>query len=366
MDLAERQRRRSAPVLACGAAALAIVGLARAARAGPEAPPADRPLVEALRVEPNACLDREALAKHIAGWIHAERIDRRIEVAVSGSPSAPGGVGLTLLRDGQVVGERRFTTLDVPCDEARAAIGLAIAVAIDNTLLQALRTEPPPPASPPPPPTSPPPPSPPVAEPPPSPPLPVPAPPREARPREALGLGASLDFVGMLGPLPSLVAGLSPAFELMPHRNFELRVAGLATTGSSFALGTGSVSAAIFAGRVDACAAFQLGPRAEGARLAAIRIHACGGHLGGIVHTSVAAGLDASPAPNSPWVSAALRFDARVALTSRFGLQLALDALAPLTRTDVEATRSDGTIADTRPLAPVGVAIGFGPHFIFR
>ncbi len=275
---------------------------------------------------------------------------------MSGDPSSPGGVGLTLLRDGQVVGERRFTTLDVPCEDARAAIGLAIAVAIDNTLLQALRTEPPPP-----PPASPPSLSPPVAE----PPVPAPAPPREA-PVAGVGLGASLDVIGILGPLPSLAAGFSPAFELMPHRSFELRVAGLATTGSTFTLGTGSVSAAIFAGRIDGCAAFHRGPRAEGARLAAIRIHACAGLLGGIVHTSVVAGLDASPAPNSPWVSAALRADARVALTSTFGLELALDALAPLTRTEVEATRSDGAVADTRPLAPVGVAVGFGPHFIFR
>jgi hypothetical protein len=341
-----------APLRPCGlssgvSVALAILGLARAAGAQP----VDRPVVEALRVEPNACLDREALARHIAGWIHTDRIDRRIEIAVSGSPSAPGGVGLTLLRDGQVVGERRFTTLDVPCEEARAAIGLAIAVALDNTLLQDLRVEPPPP-------------------PPAPPPAPAPAPPVPAAPPPApgahLGLGMSLDAVGMLGPLPSLVAGVSPAFELTPHGMFDLRLAGLATSASTFPVGTGSVSAAIFAGRVDACAAFQLGPHAEGARLAALRLHACGGLLAGVIHTSVAAGLDPSPSPTSPWVSAALRFDARVALTPIFGLELAVDGLVPITRTEVEATLADGTVVDTHPLFPVGVAVGFGPHFIFR
>jgi hypothetical protein len=339
--------------LSKGPAALAILCVARAAGADP----VERPVVEALRVEPNECLDRDALARHVVGWIHRDRIDRRIEIAVSGAPSSPTGVGLTLLRDGQVVGERRFTTLDVPCEDARAAIGLAIAVAIDNTLLQDLRADPPPPPPAPPP----------VAELPPPPPPPAAAPPREAIGAGAgPGLGMSLDFVGMLGPLPSLVAGLSPAFELTPHRMFEIRIAGLATSASTFAVGTGSVSAEIFAGRVDACAVFQLGPRAEGARLSAIRLRGCAGLLAGIVHTSVAAGLDPSPSPNSPWVSTALRFDARVALAPRFGLQLAVDALAPLTRTDVDAALMDGTVVDRRPLAPVGIAVGFGPHFIFR
>ncbi len=104
-------------------------------------------------------------------------------------------------------------------------------------------------------------------------------------------------------------------------------------------MGTGSVSAAIFAARIDACAAFQLGPRAEGARLAAIRIHACGGLFGGIVHTSVVAGLDTLlPPPNSPWVSAALRADARARVALDVEVRagaLARRALALLTRTDV-------------------------------
>ncbi len=70
-----------------------------------------------------------------------DRLDRRIEVLDSGSPSAPGGVTVALRRDGVIAGERRFESLHAPCSEARAAIALAIALAIDGTVLHALVVE---------------------------------------------------------------------------------------------------------------------------------------------------------------------------------------------------------------------------------
>jgi hypothetical protein len=176
----------------------------------------------------------------------------------------------------------------------------------------------------------------------------------------------SLELVAMAGPLPSVVVGVAPAFELILHRSFELRLSGLATTESTFAIGGGRVGAALYAGRLDACAAFPLGSRLDAARLATLRLHACAGVLAGALRTSVVAGLDPSPSPSAPWASAALRFDARVALTPRFGLTLALDALVPLVRSDVVVTLIDGTVADAHPLAPVGVAVGLGPHLLFE
>jgi hypothetical protein len=317
--------------------------------------PADRPVVEALRVEADACLDREALAAHVVAWIHRDRIDRRIEIAVRGGPGSPEGVGLTVLRDGAVVGERRFEIAHVPCEEGRAAIGLAIALAIDNTLLGSLG-----PSDPPAPPNESPAPAPPSS--------PVPAPPPPAPPSPSpIGLGMSLDLVGVAVLLPTVVGGVAPAFELIPHRRFEIRLSGLLTfPESTFALGGGRVGAAIYAGRLDACAAFHLGARIEAERLSTIRLHACAGVLAGALHSGVVSGLDPSPSPTAPWASAALRFDARVAITRRLGLALSVDALVPLVRPEIDATTVAGTVVDAHPLAPAGVAVGLGPHVLFQ
>jgi hypothetical protein len=340
--------------------ALVWTGPARA-----QDPPADRPVAEALRVAPDACLDRDRLAAHVAGWIHRDRLDRRIAIDVARDEGPSGGVTLTLIRDDQVVGERRLAIPGVPCEEARAAVGLAIAVAIDNTLLQSLQEGAPPPALPS------------VAA--PTLPLPVTAsrtappspdpheePPADPVPRapQRTGLGMSIDVAAMAGPLPSLVFGVAPAFEIVPHPRIEIRLGALATTPSTFSLGTGRVAAEIFTGRADGCAVLPVGaPRAARPPL---RLHLCAGLLAGAIHTSVVSGLAPSPSPTAPWVAAALRFDVRVALTERLGLRLAVDGLAPLTRPDVEATLPDGTVADTHPLAPAGFAVAIGPHVIFR
>jgi hypothetical protein len=176
----------------------------------------------------------------------------------------------------------------------------------------------------------------------------------------------SLDLVAMAGPLPSVAFGVAPAFELIFHRSFQLRLSGLATTETDFALGSGRVGAALFAGRFDACAAFHLGPHRDAARLATLRLHTCAGLLAGALRTSVVAGLDPSPSPTIPWASAAFRFDARVALTPWVGVTLALDMLVPLVHADVEATLRDGNVVDTHALAPIGVAVGIGPHLLFE
>ncbi len=194
-------------VLACSAAALAILGLARAARAvDPRRRPAERPVVAALRVGP------ERVPRSRGAGAARRRLDP------SGSDRPPhrdrGERGSIVVRGGRS-GSRSCatvrwsesaasTTLDVPLRgrPARRDPWLAIAVAIDNTLLQALRTEPPPPppglAS-----TS-------VAArrraPPPSHrPLPAPAPPRGGAPsrgarRRARRIGS--DLIGILGAAP--------------------------------------------------------------------------------------------------------------------------------------------------------------------
>ncbi len=69
-----------------------------------------------------------------------------------------------------------------------------------------------------------------------------------------------MDVLALMGVLPTVVAGVAPAVELVPHRHLEVRLSGLASfPESAFALGNGQVGASVFAGRLDGCAAFHFG-----------------------------------------------------------------------------------------------------------
>ncbi len=125
-------------------AAALITAPARAEEAAPlappapPAPPATVPIAAALRIGPNACFDAASLAPVLARWLQRDVIDRRIVVEVTGQPDTPEGLVLRVRRDGQLVGERRFPSLSAPCEEVRAAVGLAAALAVDATVLESL------------------------------------------------------------------------------------------------------------------------------------------------------------------------------------------------------------------------------------
>jgi hypothetical protein len=333
--------RALARAIRTGAAALAMVSVAMARPARAEAPEA--PIAEVLRVEPNACFDAAALVPHVASWLGRATVDRRIAVEVRGQPRSAEGIDLTVRRDGLVVGGRRFPRLEAPCEEVRAAVGLAVSLAIDATILDALAA-PRPPAPP-----TPPPPSPPV----PTPPTPTPAPPPA---RAFPGVSAALEAAAVYGALPGPVAGAAPAANLALSPRFELRFSGLFTAESSTRLRLRTVSSALAAGRIDACAAFPVG---------LARGRACMGALAGQLRTDTT-GPTFTYSPAAPWVAAAVRFDLRVPFTAQIGAVLSTDILVPFLRANLEVLDASGATAASRRLSPVGGSLGIGPSFIFR
>lgn len=324
---------------ACFTAAIVLLA-ASAGRAEPPPAPVERPVVEALRVEQNACFDATTLAPHVRAWIGHDGIDRRIAVELRGAPDSADGLQLTVLRDGRAVGGRRFGRLDVPCTEVRAAVGLAIAVAIDATLLDALAAPPPAPAAPRPPPAD----TPPRAPPPPA-----------QTARRAQRLGASVDVIALLGALPSPALGVAPSFELLPSERIHVRIGGLVTTSSKAALAVGSVSASILAARVDVCPAFFFGQT---------RLRACAGVAGGRLAIT-GAGYSPSYAPSAPWVAPILRVDLRLPLASWIGVVIGVDGFVPVMRARLDVVDEAGNVTASELLSPAGAAFGFGPEVLF-
>src|SRR4051794_38765491 len=138
----------------------AVVALAsKSSRAG-GMPAATHRLSEAIQIEPGPCLEARPMLDRIGLWLGREELDARLEGTIR---IDRGDLVFALLREGKPLGERRFTRRPSDsCAQWTTAVSLAIAVALDSTLLQSLGVWPPvaPPAVVPPLPGAPPPPAP--------------------------------------------------------------------------------------------------------------------------------------------------------------------------------------------------------------
>lgn len=119
-------------------AAILVLSVARAGRAAPI------PLERTIQVTPGrTCLDEERLEGHVRAWLHATEVDAGVRVLVRGDAERPDAAEFRIVRSG-VARVRRFDALPSGCEETHAAMGLAIALALDATLLQRIATLAPP------------------------------------------------------------------------------------------------------------------------------------------------------------------------------------------------------------------------------
>jgi hypothetical protein len=123
----------------------ALVTLAPAALAAESAPV---PLAVENAVELHAgqtCLEESRLEGHVLAWLGRTTVPATVHVIVQGDERRPGVAEFTITR-GKTVSVRRFDALPAGCEEAHAAVGLAIALAIDaNVLRRIAELAPPPP-----------------------------------------------------------------------------------------------------------------------------------------------------------------------------------------------------------------------------
>jgi hypothetical protein len=288
---------------------------------------AKRPLAQAIELDEDSCFERELLGSEVSRWLGHAELDERISISVRpGAGGNAGSVAFSILRDGQVVVDRRLEHAGAPCSELRRAVALAIAIALDSTLVEARPQPAPAPAAP-------------------APLAPLPA--KAAPSRDALLGPFAGAFLGLL-PRPTWGAGLELSIPLL--RPVDLRLAGFVSGEQSIELGSGRGDLRLAAGRLDGC--FVRQP-------SSVRFRACAGAAFGSL---AAQGRDYSEAraPNLLWATAAARLDLRLALGRSVGASLALDGWVPLSRPILDVRASDGGILSERRLPAAGASLSMG------
>jgi hypothetical protein len=316
------------PWLALGVLALAAViqpavmpGRARAAEAA-------RPLREAITVEPGAtCLDAATLVEQVQSWVGGDTLDADVVVDVRGNPDQPRVVGFRMLRGGQVLAVRRFDPGPSRCEQLHAVLGLAIAMALNASLVEDLaRTA-----------------------------IPAPRPPPVGAPPEPPPPWAiAADALVAVAVLPDPALGVQARIEraLTPTFRARLDLLAVLAPGETFDGASGHFETWLLAPRLDLCAGFDLAPR--------VRTRACMGMSAGALH---AQGY-LYPSPGSTfirWLAVANELGVAVDLSRHWSIDASAALILPVARNSIVLRDYSGNVLQQRDLAPVGWIFGLGP-----
>lgn len=275
------------------------------------------------------CLQGE-LGPYVAVWLR-EPAGPGVFVRVTVDDPRRHALTFTVLRGGAPAAERHLVLGRAPCQDIRTALSLAIAIAIDDSLLEALTgvhveatpRAPPPLPPPPPPPTR-----------------------RWAIPAEGYVFS---------GVVADVSGGLGLGVEFGPWRWLDLRSSFVFLIPQESPLGAGHASIGGALGRVDVCGRKALAER--------FVVRACAGGLFG-ARFAAGRGFDDPRGTNVGLATFAARLEAGFVLVPRsLELRVGADGYAFLTRPSLFATDTTGrTIAEKvfDPLgwsASVGVAI---------
>jgi hypothetical protein len=265
-------------------------------------------------------------------------VDARIAVEVRGEG---GVVSFVVRRDNQDPAVRTFDRLPVVCADRRKAVALAIALAIDSTLLDSLGEPPAPPASGPQPAT---------------PPAPSPPPARAAADSRRLHIRGTLIGGALFKVLPKSAYSVYAGAELGWGDVFDLRLGALGTSTTQSDIRSGTADAALWAARIDGCV-----PLASGV----VWPRACAGTAAGAVHAS-GRGFQTSLNPNVPWASAIVRLDARVRLGAAMALEAGVDGSLAVLRPELAVLSPQSAVVESDRLPLLGAAATVGAVFFFR
>lgn len=316
-------------------------------------------VADALVVEPGAtCLEHDRLSEQVVGWLGADALDPRLTVVVEGDDIEVRTLRFTLRDRGRVLAEREFSPGPSRCDDLHAVVALAIALAVDATVLETTG----------------------VAEPEPQPePRPEPEPQPEPQPEPKLetspdepvpGSPAHVDLSSppprweLRGQLRGLLAyGVPPevggggmlGLELSHKSLVDLQLGVQATSSGSERIDGGRLAVTLVGGRVDAC----VGPR-----IGEIRPRGC---LGLLVGSALAEGQGFSTDYRValPWAAGTFGGDVRVGLTPRVRLSFGLEGLVTVVR-PVFDLREGPEARTLRELPRFGALFGVGLVIVLR
>ncbi|MCX4242667.1 hypothetical protein [Paraliomyxa miuraensis] len=291
-----------------------------AASAAPEAAPDDdaAAIADALSVDPGAtCLEHDRLSEQVVTWLGRDALDPRLTVVVEGDPTEVRTLRFTLRDRGVVIAERAFDPGPSSCDDLHAVVALAIALAVDATVLEsvgigATAVPSPPPAPSEPPPTF-------EPDPAPEPAAALVQPLLDLDPPPVPAWGLRLDARGLLGinTPPTVAGGAMVGLDASWRERVDLHLGAMATTAAPRSIGGGTLAVTLLAARLDVCGGPQLGR---------VRPRGCLGTRAGNAMAQ-GRGFEQNGRAVLPWLAMAARGDVRVTLHRRVALGLGLEGL---------------------------------------
>jgi len=306
---------------------------------------------DALTVDAGAtCLEHDRLSEQIVGWLGSDEIDPRLAIHVEGDANDERSLRFTLHDRDEALSERVFRPGPSRCDDLHAVVALAIAMAVDATVVESVVPEPEPEP-------------PPELKPQPEPkPLPesevsaVPPEPLDLKPRTpAWELRGHLRGVLAYGAPPDVGGGAQLGLELGWNDLVDLQLGVMATSAGARPVDGATLAVTLVAARADGC----VGPR-----LGQIRPRACLGMLAGSA-LGEGRGFQRDYRAHLPWLAAALGADVRVALVPRVRLWFGLEGLATVVR-PVFDLREESEVRTLRELPRFGAIFGVGLVVVLR
>jgi hypothetical protein len=311
-------------------------------------------LSQAMEVEPgpHGCLDGERLATQTGIWLERSTIDARVRVRAIADPTRRDRVHFSIERDGEVILDRPFEPVPPDCEATHAALGLAVAIALDATVLQPFAEVH-------------------EASAPPS----TPVESEEVTPDSGPG-GVAVDGTGV--PMPdrgtktarpvsvsvqaAASAGLTPLASvggrldgtIMLGKIAQLRLGAMAQAGFPVAVGPGRARVTLLAGRVGTCL--------TGAR-ARTRIGGCASGWVGAAGVS-GRGYETELSSFKPWVAAALGPTLMTPVGRGAALVVDAELVVPLFKPRLVVRDAEtGAVGAARTLPPVGGVVAVGVAF---
>jgi hypothetical protein len=319
-----------------GLALLVLIALAAPLEAQPE-----RGLAGALTIESDdPCLTRDALIEAIAMWLGRTSVPADLGITVG---QAGGDVSARFVVHiaGAPAAERSFAVLPAACPDRRAALGLAIALAIDHAVLEGLGIVTPEPAK---------------AVAPPSPPAPSKSVvlPRPAPRHVGLSFEAGVALLGAVLPHAAPAGRVAVELELGPLR---VRAGALATLEQTFRVGSGRTDAALVAASLEACLARAFAHLAAGA---------CLGSAAGQLRAEGSRDFAAAREARLPWAAASAGLFARLFPQRSYGLRADLLGLVPYVRPHLDELDTEGDVLKQRTFPAAGILAGMSFLLVLR
>lgn len=300
-------------------------------------PPAMHTVVDALEVSAGTtCLDAPRVAEHAARWLERDRIDARQTIEVRAEVDR---VLLVVRTDEEVVVERGLSPVPADCADLHAAVGLALALAIDASVLESLGVEPAPAPTPAP------------AEDAERAPDPTPAPEPPEPPRRGPLVGIELGATTMVGVPRGVAFGAAIAGQLgvLPWLDIELGL--VATGGLPVDVDPGNVVPVLTFAKGAVCPRRDLSQR--------IALRGCLGVDAGAL-LAFGRGFDEARLARLPWFAVRTGIDLDVSVAPRAALRFGLDAIVPALQTEWAVRNGMGAVLARERAANLGGALTIG------